>query len=82
MARLTIRNLDDDLETALRLRAARHRRSMEEEARQLLRLALGAAVQGGSLAERIGRRFSGLDAEDLPVPARRPIRSGLRLDGP
>ena len=82
MASLTIRNLDDDLETALRLRAARHGRSMEEEARQILRLAVGPAAQGGGLAERIGRRFAGLDAEDLSIPARRPTPSGVRLDEP
>ena len=36
MATLTIRNLDDDLKALLRLRAARHGRSMGEEARRIL----------------------------------------------
>lgn len=39
MASLTIRNLDESLKTDLRLRAARHGCSMEEEARQILRQA-------------------------------------------
>jgi len=38
MATMTIRNLDDELK--LRLRAARHGQSMEEEARSILRNAL------------------------------------------
>ena len=38
MATMTIRNLDDDVKTRLRIRAARHGRSMEEEARGLLRV--------------------------------------------
>lgn len=41
MASLTIRNLDDNVKALLRLRAAQHGRSMEEEARQILRQTLG-----------------------------------------
>lgn len=37
MAILTIRNIDDALKARLRLCAARHGRSMEEEVRQILR---------------------------------------------
>ena len=37
MATITIRNLDDDVETRLRVRAAGHHRSMEEETRIILR---------------------------------------------
>lgn len=36
MATLTIRNLSDDVHAALRVRAARHGRSMEEEVRVLI----------------------------------------------
>jgi phosphopantothenoylcysteine decarboxylase / phosphopantothenate---cysteine ligase len=39
MASITIRQLDDDLKQRLRLRAARHGRSMEDEARTILRQA-------------------------------------------
>jgi phosphopantothenoylcysteine decarboxylase/phosphopantothenate--cysteine ligase len=39
MASITIRQLDDDLKRRLRLRAARHGRSMEDEARTILRRA-------------------------------------------
>ena len=37
MASITIRNLDDDIKQRLRVRAAEHGRSMEEEARDILR---------------------------------------------
>ena len=39
MASLTVRQLDDSLKKLLRLRAARHGRSMEDEVRVLLRQA-------------------------------------------
>lgn len=37
MASITVRNLDDEVKSKLRVRAARHGRSMEEEARVILR---------------------------------------------
>lgn len=37
LASITIRNLDDDVKTRLRVRAADNGRSMEEEARLILR---------------------------------------------
>ena len=39
MASITVRNLDETTKARLRVRAARHGRSMEEEARTLLRAA-------------------------------------------
>ncbi len=44
MAAITIRNLDESLKQRLRLQAAQHGRSMEEEARQLLSKGLAAPV--------------------------------------
>jgi antitoxin FitA len=80
MASLTIRNLEDNLKADLRLRAARHGLSMEEEARQILRQALAPATPAGSLAKRIRDRFAGLDAGSLPIPARKPSRPAPLLD--
>ena len=80
MASLTIRNLEDNLKADLRLRAARHGLSMEEEARQILRQALAPAAPPGSLARRIQDRFAGLDADGLPIPARKPSRPAPQLD--
>ncbi len=45
MATLTIRNLPDEVRDALRIRAARNRRSMEAEARLVLVQATGARPQ-------------------------------------
>jgi phosphopantothenoylcysteine decarboxylase/phosphopantothenate--cysteine ligase len=64
MASLTVRQLDDKLKTLLRLRAARHGRSMEDEVRVILRQA----------AEETGREA--LDLIDPPNPlATRQARS-------
>jgi len=79
MASLTIRGLDDETKARLRLRAARHQRSMEEEARTVLRQAL--ATDDGpsqSLAALIGRRFRALRGVELELPARGPMRSPPR----
>lgn len=75
MASITIRNLEDDLKRRLRLRAAQHGRSMEDEARDLLRTALSAERQPPrSLVASIRRRFAGLGGVELPVPPREPGR--------
>ena len=53
MGSITIRQLDDDLKQRLRLRAARHGRSMEDEARTILRQA--AAVEESWPAAEVRR---------------------------
>jgi len=80
MATLTIRQLDEKTKTRLRIRAAHHGRSMEEEAREILRSALTtSASPKGNLAERIHRRFATFGEIDLPPVRRDSIReiSGL-----
>jgi antitoxin FitA len=75
MAAITIRQLDDSTKSRLRIRAAHHGRSMEEEAREILRAALGAAPPvRGNLAERIRQRFAPLGGVELKLPRRDPIR--------
>ena len=54
MASITIRQLDDDLKRRLRLRAARNGRSMEDEARTILRNA--ASLEDGKIEARDGAR--------------------------
>ncbi|MDE2751091.1 MAG: hypothetical protein OXI83_00810 [Gemmatimonadota bacterium] len=44
MASITIRNLDDGLKRRLRVRAAENGRSMEEEARDILRRIVGVIL--------------------------------------
>lgn len=74
MASLTIRNLDNNLKAQLRLRAARHGRSMEAEARVILAQTLGVPGSEQNLAVAIHRRFESLDADSLPIPARQEVR--------
>ncbi len=40
MASITIRRLDDNVKARLRVQAAKHGRSMEEEAREILKVGL------------------------------------------
>ena len=75
MAVLTIRNLDESIKGRLRVRAASRGRSMEEEARQILRTALSEPpASPGDFAERIRRRFAKIGDVELPVAAREPVR--------
>jgi antitoxin FitA len=70
MTTLTIRNVDPALRDELRVRAARHGRSMEAELRLILKEALGARKRQPepSLAEAIRRRFAPLGGVDLDLP--------------
>jgi plasmid stability protein len=75
MASVTIRNLDERTKARLRVRAAQHGRSMEEEARTLLRTALREdTVAGANLADAIRARFRRLGGVELRLPAREPMR--------
>ena len=76
MPSITIRNLDEQTKARLRVRAAHHQRSMEDEARNILRAAL--AREGASprnLADAIRRRFKPLGGVELAFPAREPMRA-------
>ncbi|TAN47197.1 MAG: plasmid stabilization protein [Rhodospirillales bacterium] len=75
MSSLTIRKIDEPTKGRLRLRAARHGRSMEEEARVILRSSL--ACEEGSqlnLAEAIRLRFAPLGGVELENPNRDALR--------
>lgn len=68
MASLVIRKLDDRIKSRLRVRAAHHGRSMEEEAREILRSALSQAeAPQENIAEAIRRRFAPFGGVELPV---------------
>lgn len=70
MASITIRNLDDDLKAQLRVVAASHGRSMEEEARVIIRRAMAQADSRGGVGSRIHARFAQHGGVDLELPAR------------
>lgn len=66
MASLTIRRLDDVIKSRLRIRAARHGRSMEEEAREILKSSLTPKFSDRlNLAESIRRRIAPLGGVEL-----------------
>jgi antitoxin FitA len=69
MAELSVRTLDDETLELLRLRAAEHGVSVEEEARRIL----DTAVRGrGNLAELARALFGPEHGVDLPPSERRP----------
>jgi antitoxin FitA len=81
MATLTIRDLDESLKRSLRMRAASRNRSMEEEARQILRAALlESPAPAKDLASRIRARFVGLGDVTLNVSQREPARDPPRFE--
>lgn len=80
MATITIRNLDERTKARLRVRAAHHQRSMEEEARNILRAALAEQLaRPANLAEVIRRRFQPFGGVDLRLPARQSMREPPKL---
>ena len=81
MSSITIRNLESNVKNRLRLRAARHGRSMEEEARDILRAALAEETRRpANLFEAIRRRIGSLGGVELDIPARGPIREPARFE--
>jgi len=71
MAALTVRNLDDDIVRALRIRAAQHGRSAEAEHREILRQVLSGKPQPSpraAAAERLAE-FRSRTAERGSAPA-------------
>lgn len=74
MATMTIHNLDDGLKLRLRVHAAMHGRSMEEDAREILRQAVGEADLPLNLAAAIRARIADPDRAELDLAAREAIR--------
>lgn len=73
MVSLTIRNLDERTKAQLRIQAARHGRSMEEEARTILRDAVKARQPDGGgqgLGHPSQAHFAALGGVELELPER------------
>ncbi len=67
MAQLTVRNVEEEVKTSLKQRAARHGCSLEEEVRRILRAAvLDEIPPRQGLGSRIAATFAEGLTEDLP----------------
>ena len=76
MASISIRNLDETLKDRLRIRAAMNRRSMENEAREILRTVLSEEPSSDEdLATAIQRRVQPFQGIDLELPNREAMRN-------
>lgn len=81
MASITIRNLDEPLKRRLRIRAAEHGRSMEEEVREILRATLNSPqVDSQRLGSAINALFKPVGGLDLELPPREPLRPPPSFD--
>ncbi len=81
MATLTIRNIDDTIKERLRVRAAMHGHSMEEEARVILKTAVGG-ITGPALWRLSRDLFGGEHGVDLELPPRKGDRAAPDFSGP
>jgi plasmid stability protein len=69
MGSLSIRKLDDEIIHHLRVQAAKHNISMEEEARRILRQAVTPHVRLGDLAQQLFGEENGVE---LQLPESQP----------
>jgi plasmid stability protein len=67
MAQFVVRNLDESVKSRLKRRAARNGRSMEEEAREILRNGLKNEDSAQGLGTFIARHFAGKGL-DFEIP--------------
>ncbi|MFZ4122805.1 MAG: FitA-like ribbon-helix-helix domain-containing protein [Caulobacterales bacterium] len=79
MASLTIRNLEEDTKERLRVRAAQNGRSMEEEARAILRATVAGAT-AADLWSRSRALFASAKGVDLVLPSRSADRTPPTFD--
>lgn len=63
MAQLIVRNLEDEIVRLLKIRAARHNRSAEEEHREILRQVLLEAPAAGLVEHLLGIPAAGEDED-------------------
>ena len=80
MASITIRNLDDEVKTRLRVRAAGNGRSMEEEARLILREAVARKGETRDLASVFRAYFGPDNGVELELPQRAASREPPSFD--
>lgn len=77
MTTLTIHKLDPDIESRLRVSAAMHGRSVEDEASNILYQALQEQGDALGLGSRVHQRFITIFGVDDPDPLDLPARTEL-----
>lgn len=70
MAAISVRDLNEDVAARLKVRAARHGRSMEAEVRAILTESLADDDDRPNLGQMIRERFAELGGVELDIPAR------------
>ena len=80
METMLIRRLDSTIKIRLRIQAARHGRSMEEEAREILRRGLMETEPQPNLADSIRKHILPFGGVDLAIPKREPVRTPPNFD--
>lgn len=80
MTTLTVRKLDPQVKERLRVRAAEHGHSMEEEVRQILTAACGTGSEARNLADLALHFFGAEGGVELELPTRREGREPPRFD--
>ena len=80
MASIAIRNLDNSVKTRLQVRTGGDGRSMEEEARLILRDAIGRRPGSRNLASIIRAHFGPSNGVDLVLPPCEPAREPPTCD--
>jgi antitoxin FitA len=80
MSTLTIRNLEPEIKTKLRMSAASNGRSMEEEMRTILRNVLAPQPIAVGLGSRIHARFAAFGGVELDIPPRRDMPRAASFD--
>lgn len=83
MAAISVRDLDEDVAGRLKVRAARHGRSMEAEVRAILTDAVTAEEdERPNLARAIRERFTSVGGVKLDIPPRRDMPRAADLPAP
>jgi|HubBroStandDraft_4_1064222.scaffolds.fasta_scaffold3048352_1 plasmid stability protein len=80
MASITIRRLDHSIKAKSRVRAASRGRSMEQEAREILKAGLTSKTSPSlNLADAIRRHIEPFGGVDLAIPSRQPVRCPVKF---
>jgi plasmid stability protein len=81
MAAVSVRDLDETVRERLRVRAARHGRSMEAEIRAILTEAVSPSTDPRGLAQALLARFGDLGGVELELPSRTQAPRAADLSG-